>query len=222
MVQPPDRYRIRRARPDEVPRLRAIEDAAGAMFSGLGLVDEALDVSFPLDELARLVGMGLVWVACPEDDVPVGVVIASVREGAVYIEELDVLPEHGRRGLGARLLEWACTWARTHGHPAVTLSTFRDVPWNGPFYRRHGFRDLRPVEWTPGMRAIREQEARHGLTVEARVFMRRDLGPARQPARIPSQSPSSASAAGHTPSRGMSRRCDSDSRHAGGVNGSPQ
>jgi hypothetical protein len=55
------------------------------------------------------------------------------------------------------------------------LSTFRDVPWNGPFYRKHGFRDLQPAEWTPGMRAIREKEAQHGLRVEARVFMRRDL-----------------------------------------------
>jgi 4-diphosphocytidyl-2-C-methyl-D-erythritol kinase len=120
--------------------------------------------------------MGQVWVACPEDGVPVGMVIASLREGAVYIEELDVLPEHGRRGLGARLLGRVCAWARAQGHPAVTLSTFRDVPWNGPFYRRHGFRDLQPAEWTPGMRAIREQEARHGLAVEARVFMRRELG----------------------------------------------
>jgi len=176
MVQQTDPYRIRLARPDEVPRLRAVEDAAGTMFSGLGLVDEALDVSFPLDELARLVGMGQVWVACPEDGVPVGMVIASLREGAVYIEELDVLPEHGRRGLGARLLGRVCAWARAQGHPAVTLSTFRDVPWNGSFYRRHGFRDLQPAEWTPGMRAIREQEARHGLAVEARVFMRRELG----------------------------------------------
>jgi hypothetical protein len=58
----------------------------------------------------------------------------------------------------------------------VTLSTFRDVPWNGPFYRNHGFRDLEPAEWTPGMRAIREKEAQQGLRVEARVFMRRELG----------------------------------------------
>ena len=34
---------------------------------------------------------------------------------------------------------------------------------------------LRPGEWTPGMRAIREQEAQHGLRVEARVFMPRGL-----------------------------------------------
>ena len=61
------------------------------------------------------------------------------------------------------------------GYPAATLSTFRDVPWNGPFYRNHGFRDLQRAEWTPGMPAIRDQEARHGLRVQARVFMRREL-----------------------------------------------
>src|SRR5512132_4263651 len=171
-------YRVRLARPDEVPRLRAIEDAAGRIFSGLGLIDEALDVSFPLEDMARLVGMGQVWVGCLEDNLPVGMVIASAREGAVYVEEMDVLPAHGRRGLGARLLARVCEWAEAQGHPAVTLSTFRDVPWNGPFYRKHGFRDLQPEEWTPGMRAIREQEARHGLAVEARVFMRRELGEA--------------------------------------------
>jgi GNAT superfamily N-acetyltransferase len=181
MGQQTDSYRIRLARPDEVPRLRAIEDAAGTIFSGSGLIDEALDVSFPLDELARLVGMGQVWVGCLEDDLPVGMVIASVREGAVYVEEMDVLPGHGRRGLGARLLACVCAWARAQGHAAVTLSTFRDVPWNGPSYRKHGFRDLQPAEWTPGMRTIREHEAQHGLAVEARVFMRRELrqvGPA--------------------------------------------
>jgi GNAT superfamily N-acetyltransferase len=171
-----DSYRIRLARPDEVLRLREIEDEAGTIFSTLGLIDEALDVSFPLDDLARLVGLGQVWVGCLEDDLPVGMVIASLREGDVYIEEMDVLPAHGRRGLGARLLAAACAWAREHGHAAVTLSTFRDVPWNGPFYRKHGFRDLQPAEWTPGMRAIREKEAQHGLRAEARVFMRRELG----------------------------------------------
>jgi GNAT superfamily N-acetyltransferase len=169
-------YRIRLACLDEVPRLREIEDEAGRIFSGLGLIDEALDVSFPLDELARLVGMGQVWVGCLEDGLPVGMVIASVREGAVYVEEMDVLPAHGRRELGSRLLARVCAWARARGYAAVTLSTFRDVPWNGPFYRKHGFRELQPAQWTPGMRAIREQEAQHGLRVEARVFMHRGLG----------------------------------------------
>jgi predicted N-acetyltransferase YhbS len=97
-------------------------------------------------------------------------------DGAVYVEEMDVVPAHGRRGLGARLLATVCLWAEAQGHPAVTLSTFRDVPWNGPFYRKQGFEELPEMKWTPGMRAIRDREARHGLRVEARVFMRRDVG----------------------------------------------
>jgi GNAT superfamily N-acetyltransferase len=168
-------YRIRPARPDEAKRLRAIEDEAGTRFAGLGLIDEALDAAFPLGELLRLIDAGQVWVGCREDDVPVGMVIASVRDGAVHVEEMDVLPEHGGRGLGARLLARVCEWGQARGYPAVTLSTFRDLPWNGPFYRKHGFRDLRPAEWTPGMRAMRDAEARHGLRVEERVFMRREL-----------------------------------------------
>jgi len=93
----------------------------------------------------------------------------------VYVEEMDVLPEHGRRWLGARLLAGVCAWAQEQGYSAVTPSTFRDVPWNGPFYRRHGFRDLEPAEWTPGLLAIRTQESQHNLAVDARAFMRREL-----------------------------------------------
>jgi GNAT superfamily N-acetyltransferase len=168
-------YRIRLARPDEMARLREIEGRAGTMFSGLGLIEESLDVSFPPEDLITLIALRQVWVASETHDVPVGMVIASVREGSAHIEEMDVLPAHGRRGLGTLLLEQVCAWAQAQGHPAVTLSTFRDVPWNGPFYSKNGFRALLPSEWTSGMRAIREKEARHGLRVDANIFMRREL-----------------------------------------------
>jgi GNAT superfamily N-acetyltransferase len=171
-----DPYRLRTARRDERDRIQEIESLAGTRFSGLGLIDESLDVGFPTEDLDRLIRAGQVWVACDAADRAVGMVIASVREGAVYVEEMDVLAEHGRRGLGGRLLEAVCAWAAEHGHNAVTLSTFRDVPWNGPFYRRHGFTDLSPAGWTPGMRAIHEREGRHGLRTDVRVFMRHELG----------------------------------------------
>jgi GNAT superfamily N-acetyltransferase/catechol 2,3-dioxygenase-like lactoylglutathione lyase family enzyme len=176
MGQGAAQYRIRLARLDELPRLRDIEDRAGTMFSGLGLIEEALDVSYPPEELRRLIGLRQVWVAFEADDVPVGMVIASVRDGSAHIDEMDVLPAHGGRGLGTLMLDQACAWAQAQGYSAVTLSTFRDVPWNGPFYTKNGFRALPSSEWTSTMRAIREKEAEHGrLRVEARVFMRREL-----------------------------------------------
>jgi GNAT superfamily N-acetyltransferase len=123
-------------------------------------------------ELAKL---NQVWVACDADDRPVGMILGSIRCGNGYIEELDVLPEHGRRGVGSILIEQVCKWAFEQGCSAVDLSTFRDVPWNGPFYRKHGFRDLDQHEWTADMPLIRQIEASQGLDPKARVFMRREL-----------------------------------------------
>jgi len=166
-------YHLRLARPDEVGRLREIEDEAGERFNGLDIFDPSLSSSFSLDEMYRLAKLSQVWVACDSNDKPVGMIVASIRCGNGYIEELDVLPEHGRRGLGVRLLNRVCEWALENGCVAVDLSTFRDVPWNGPFYRKNGFRDLAAEEWTADMALIREIETKQGLLPDARVFMRR-------------------------------------------------
>jgi len=167
-------YAIRLAKPAEIGWIREIEDAAGMLFLGLDIVDEAKWVSFSLDEIYRLANLGQVWFACFNDQ-PVGIVVASVRDGLAYIEELHVVPLHGRRGLGGQLLERACEWAQEQGYPAITLSTFRDIPWNGPFYRKHGFHDLESEEWTADMHAIRKAEGSLGLQIDKRVFMRRKL-----------------------------------------------
>ena len=69
-----------------------------------------------------------------------------------------------------------CQWAKKTGYPAVTLSTFRDVPWNGPFYARHGFRALEPGELGEGLRRVVEGERERGLQTDLRVVMRWDAG----------------------------------------------
>src|SRR5436305_1030080 len=173
--EPVRKYHIRLARPDEVGMLREIEDEAGERFNGLDIFDPAMSSSFSLDEMFRLAKLDQVWVACDSNDRPVGMIIASIRCGYAYIEELDVLMEHGRQGLGTRLIQQVCKWARAQGCDAVDLSTFRDVPWNGPFYRKNGFRDLTSDEWTADMPRIREIETSQGLVPAARVFMRRGL-----------------------------------------------
>ena len=69
-----------------------------------------------------------------------------------------------------------CTWARSHGYGAVTLTTYRDVPWNAPFYERLGFSVL--DELTPELAWIRDHEKAIGDDdFGPRLAMRRDLGP---------------------------------------------
>jgi 4-diphosphocytidyl-2-C-methyl-D-erythritol kinase len=166
---------IRFARHEEILHLREIEDAAGELFSGSGLIDESRDESLPVEKVARLIDLKQVWVCSSGAASPVGFVIVSTWDTAVYIEEIDVLPTYGRQGLGTRLLSHVCAWARDHGFRCVVLSTFVDVPWNAPFYRKNGFSELHRSEWSAQMKSIRIDEAKRGLNVAKRVFMRRKI-----------------------------------------------
>jgi predicted DCC family thiol-disulfide oxidoreductase YuxK/GNAT superfamily N-acetyltransferase len=167
---------IEPARPERLPALQTIEREAGRRFAGLGLVDHLLDETLSLDELAAHQAAGRVWVLVA-DGQPIGFAVADVVDGTAHLEELDVLPAFGRQGHGRRLVEHVCRWAEGHGFPALTLSTFGDVPWNGPLYARWGFRVLGPDEIGPGLLQLRQHERADGIPVEARVFMRRELRP---------------------------------------------
>jgi N-acetylglutamate synthase-like GNAT family acetyltransferase len=93
----------------------------------------------------------------------------------MHIEQLSVHRDCARRGVGRSLLEHAAGRASAAGLPALTLTTFSEVPWNAPYYERCGFRQLTGSELTPGLREIRRREAAHGLDGWPRVWMRRDL-----------------------------------------------
>ena len=58
---------------------------------------------------------------------------------------------------------------------ALTLTTFRDVPWNAPYYARCGFHILDGDEITAGLETIRAREAARGLDRWPRVRMRRPV-----------------------------------------------
>ena len=105
----------------------------------------------------------------------VGFARVDVVDGLAHLEQLGVLPEDTRMGIGGELVEAACRWAADQGLRAITLITFADVPWNAPFYAARGFREI--DELTPGLAELRDWERDLGLDrVGRRVVMRRDLG----------------------------------------------
>jgi ribosomal protein S18 acetylase RimI-like enzyme len=119
-----------------------------------------------------------------------GYVLVDVVDGAAHVEQVSVDPAFARRGLGRRLIDHVAAVAEAKGRPAVTLTTFRDVPWNAPYYRRCGFRDLAESELGPELRRLRDAEAAHGLDPTLRVCMRRDLAPPSPPGAGPVGDPS--------------------------------
>ena len=166
---------VRVLAPGEITAAQEIERAAGLVFADVGMPEIAADEPLPAAELDRYRRAGLAWAAADGDDQPVGYLLAEPVDGALHVEQVSVHPRAARRGVGRALLEHAAAHATAAGLEALTLTTFADVPWNAPYYRRCGFRVLEEREWTPGLRAIREREAAHGLDRWPRVCMRRDL-----------------------------------------------
>jgi GNAT superfamily N-acetyltransferase len=88
-----------------------------------------------------------------------------------HLQELDVAPDWGRRGIGRRLVARVVAWASTSGCERVTLTTFTAVPWNAPFYERLGFAALDPTDWTDALRDTWEHERAMGLPMDQRIVM---------------------------------------------------
>ncbi|WP_055711916.1 GNAT family N-acetyltransferase [Streptomyces torulosus] len=166
---------IRAVRQDELPLLQDIEKAAGECFRDIGMPEIADDEPLPLGELARHLHAGLAWVAADDADTPVAYLIADHVDGSLHVEQVSVHPDSARRGVGRSLLDQLAGHATTEGAPALTLTTFTEVPWNAPYYARCGFRLLDDSGLTPGLRAIRAREAAHGLDRWPRACMRRPL-----------------------------------------------
>lgn len=168
-------YAIRRARRRELPALRGVERLADERFKEMGLAAVAESGLTGIDDLEAACEEGCLWVA-DADGEPVGFAVVELVDGIPHLDELSVHPEHGRRGLGRRLVDMACRWARERGHDALTLTTFAEVPWNGPWYRRLGFQPVPDTELGPELRARRLQEVERGLDAAGRrEVLRLDL-----------------------------------------------
>jgi GNAT superfamily N-acetyltransferase len=182
-------YVVRLAGPEHVAQLPDIEREAATRF-GDSLPESALSHVTPLDSLAAAQQAGLLWVALEPAGAPVGFAVASIRGRRVHLEELDVLPWHGRKGIGSALVEAIEDYALNRGCAEITLTTFRDVPWNAPFYARVGFEVIPEQELGAELVRRLSDEAALGLERSRRVAMLKPLSrltsastPTRRPVR---------------------------------------
>ena len=144
-----DRVRIRPAAAAELPALQDIERSAGEAFRGIGMPEIADDAPFSVGELPLPAGRAGLGRRRPGQP-PVAYLVAELVDGDLHMEQVSVHPDWARRGVGRALMEHAAGGAAGGGLPALTPTTFADVPWNAPYYERLGFRPLPEAELTPG------------------------------------------------------------------------
>jgi GNAT superfamily N-acetyltransferase len=148
---------VRDARPADLTRLAAIEMSGEAMFAEYGIVFPP----GPATVKAAIAHGADVLVA---GDPPVAFAAIVDMDGHPHLEQISVRADQGRKGIGSLLLSEV---VRRSG-AGLTLITYRDVPWNGPWYLRHGFVELPEAAWGPQLRAHWQAEVDAGL---------HDLGP---------------------------------------------
>ena len=169
----PAGYAIEAPHAHELEALPAIELKAAELLPLEDLGLELRATGLPLEFFETAAAAGRLWVARHvELSLPVGFAALTLVDAAPHLYELDVLPEHGRRGLGRALVLHAAQWSRTHGFDTLSLTTFRDIPWNAPFYASVGFREVPGTEQGEELSQMLAREARRGLDPDKRVAMR--------------------------------------------------
>ncbi len=157
---------IRVAHPDELALLPPLEAAADTRFDALGIG--------PLPGPGGVPDLARALVVLVAGDPPQGFARIDALAGGAHLEQLSVHPDHGQQGTGRALLRAALAWAAAQGHDELTLATYRDVAWNGPFYASEGFVELGPVDDWYAARGLPPEEPVMGA-FGARVLMGRRL-----------------------------------------------
>lgn len=162
---------IRPGEPADIFRLQEIERDAATLFQGWPGIDVAAIASvISLSDHLRSIDEGLSVVIESEGRIA-GFAIGDMQGEDVYLRELDVARDYQQRGYGARLVNAFVETARARGARDIFLATFRTPPWNAPFYRKLGFRDMDRPDYHPWMTAMEEEQASF-LDLSTRVFMK--------------------------------------------------
>lgn len=143
---------IRVAVPSDIEQICHIDTDASSRFSTVpALADLADGCHGPLTThtVKGWMAAGSVYVI-EEAGQMLGFTAVQPKDGVLYVAELSVVASRQGQGLGGMLLEKvfdvATQKARDVGGAVarVSLTTYPDVPWNGPWYRKRGFQEVNP------------------------------------------------------------------------------
>jgi len=166
---------IRRPHPHEIDLLPQIENAADRRYARVGLRQILAMPPASIAALEQGRRRGLLWIAVSRLGRVAGFALMKRPGGLAWLDQLSVLDAWQNQGYGSALIDGMAATAKALGLDALYLSTYRDVPWNRPFYVRRGFTDVPRGEWPPALRLIFMVEGSHGHPSWRRTIMRRPV-----------------------------------------------
>ena len=170
MTQIAMKYTIKQAAAEHAPLLAAIEIAAAGIFPPGSIPEYIRSDSTPIETLLEAVEDGLLWVVLAGDGKPVGYALVQMVADAALLAQMDVHPDHMRKGVGSALIMRIVENLRVRKKPELYLTTFVHVPWNAPLYAKLGFIAINSADTPSFLKDILEEERLCGLT--DRIAMR--------------------------------------------------
>jgi GNAT superfamily N-acetyltransferase len=168
---------LRLALPRELELLQDIDDDASGLYAAHGLAIElGLNHPFVLAERTRWLRSAKLertFLAVDGQGAGVGFAALDLVDGAPYLDQLAVRTASMRQGIGRLLLGRAAEWARAAGGTDLWLSTYDHLPFNRPYYERHGYSVVPEPACGPGIRQHLDEQRRFLPEPGRRVVMRR-------------------------------------------------
>ncbi|PHM38346.1 GNAT family N-acetyltransferase [Xenorhabdus innexi] len=169
-------FTIRPAQVSDINQLAIIEHSAAQLFRLIPELFWIADghVQTEKQHLAYIVQNNS-WVALDNNGVPVGFILAKSLDGGLHIVELSVHGNWQRKGIGKALMETVIQVAENRRLKSVTLTTFRHVIWNAPFYQKLGFSILESQDMSEELQQILQDEIEYGFSAQQRCAMKRTI-----------------------------------------------
>lgn len=168
-------FEIRLARPEDGPTLQAVELDAAQRYGAVDEMRFCVELSArSADEHGRARDQGLALIA-EIGERAIGFVLSIPVDGRAHILEIAVASGHPGRGCGRALIAAAEDWAARKGFHEITLTTFRDVAWNAPFYARLGYDAFEVGSDRPELGPLIAEVMAAGIHRTPRVAMRKEL-----------------------------------------------
>lgn len=166
-------FSVRLAQQEDVPKLPVIERSAAQLFRLVPALAFLAEEEASLSEVQHTacIAQGLCWVGVESAGKPCGFLSAEQQGRDLHILEVSVEARAQGAGLGRALIQYACEEAKARGMARVTLTTFRSVPWNRPFYENLGFRVVSLANNETRLTETVRQEEASGLPPGSRCAM---------------------------------------------------
>ncbi len=165
-------YSIRPALVSDIAKLIQIEQSANQAFAQIPTLKWlAKSTVMSNDEHLKLIQNHYSFVAMNEHDQALGFLYAEKQGNDLYIIEFDVRYEYQQQGIGRQLMAHIINFAQLNHFQTVTLTTFKDVAWNKPFYENLGFEVLYQQDLKPYLKQKIEYEVTQGFERESRCAM---------------------------------------------------